>query len=100
MHTHTHAHKYKHNLDFSADYGVQPPLFMSEFDSHQILLHLLLCYALLVWQLYFRFKFLLVFIDYIPFWFLISDWIWPNKNEILVRVRPNKNRIHNMIFSH
>ena len=63
----THTCTHKHNLDFSADYGVQPPLFMFEFDSHQVLLRLLLCYVLLVHQLYFRFKFLLVFIDYFSF---------------------------------
>ena len=36
-----------HNLEFSVDYEVQPPLFMFEFDSYQVLLYLLLCYVLL-----------------------------------------------------
>ena len=36
-HTHTtHTHTHTHNLDFSADYGVHPPLFMLEFDSHEV----------------------------------------------------------------
>ena len=47
---------------------------MFEFDSHQVLL-CLLCYVLLVHQLHFRFKFLLIFIGYFPFWFLIGD-LW------------------------
>ena len=33
------------------------------------------CYVLLAQQLYFRFKFLLAFIGYFPFWFLIGD-LW------------------------
>ena len=63
----TRTRTHKHNLDVSADDGAQPPLFMFEFDSHQVLLRLLLCYVLLVHQLYFRLMFLLVFIDYFPF---------------------------------
>ena len=53
----------------------QLPLFMFEFDSHQVLLCLLLCYVLLDINYFFDFKFLLVFIGYFPFWFLISD-LW------------------------
>ena len=56
-HTFTHRHTtphHTHNLDLSADYGVHPQLFMFEFDSHQVLSCLLLCY---VHQLYFQFKF-------------------------------------------
>ena len=51
--THTHARMHIHNLEFSVDYGVQPPLIMLEFDSRQILLCLLLCYVLLAHQLFF-----------------------------------------------
>ena len=52
---HTHAGKHIHNLDFSVNYGAQPPPFMFEFDSHQVLLCLLLCYVPLVHQLFFRY---------------------------------------------
>ena len=73
--TDTLTHTHTHNLDFSANYGVHPPLFMFEFDFHQVLLCLLLCYVLLVHQLYFWFKFYLIqfFSGYFPFWFLIGD---------------------------
>ena len=71
----THARTHAQNLEFSADYGVQPQLFMFKFDSHQVLIYLLLCYVILVRQLYFWFQFLLYFICYFPFWFLIDD-LW------------------------
>ena len=46
-----------YNLDFSVNYRLHPPLLMSEFDSHQVLLCLLWCYILLVHLLYFWFEF-------------------------------------------
>ena len=46
--TPTHARAHIHNSEFFADYGTQSPLFMFEFDSHQALLCLLLCYELLI----------------------------------------------------
>ena len=50
-HTHTHAHKHTHthtHTHTSPDYGAHTPLFIFEFESHQALLCLLLCYVLLV----------------------------------------------------
>ena len=42
----------RHNLDFSDDYDAHPAVFMFEFDFQQVSLCLLLCYVLLVYQLY------------------------------------------------
>ena len=42
-HTRTHTRTNKDNLDFSTYYGAQTPLFVFEFDSHLVLLRLLLC---------------------------------------------------------
>ena len=58
VHTHTHTHTHTrhtqmHNLKFSVDHQPQPPLLMFQFDSHQILLRLLLHFILLVHQLFF-----------------------------------------------
>ena len=46
-----------HNLDFSADCGVQPSMFMFEFDSHDDLLCFLLFCALSIDHLYFYLSF-------------------------------------------
>ena len=76
IHTHTHTHTHTrhtqmHNLKISVDHQPQPPLLMFQFDSHQILLRLLLHFILLVH--FFDFKFLLVFIGYFPFWLLTAN---------------------------
>ena len=70
------ARTHLHNLEFSVDYGVQPPLFMSEFGPHQafVVFVVMLC-TRSISIIFFDFKFLLVFIDYFPFWFLIGD-LW------------------------
>ena len=41
IHTHTHIHTQLDFLDFSANYGAHTPLFIPEFDSHQVLICLL-----------------------------------------------------------
>ena len=64
-----------------------------EFDFHQVLLRLLLCYVLLVHQSYFRFKFLLVFSDYFPFWFLIGD-LYLTQQKCNLRIPTKSYRIN------
>ena len=79
-HTRTHARTHIRNLEFSVDYGAQPLLLMFKSDSHQVLLCLLFCYALLVHQLFFRFEDFISFHWLLPIlihncWFMISGTI-------------------------
>ena len=47
-HKHTHTHTHTHNLDFFCRLWAHSLLIIFEFDSHQVLQCLLLCYVLLV----------------------------------------------------
>ena len=88
-HTNTHTHTHTHTDTYiSVDYGPHPPLFISEFHSHQAVAFVVTLCAINASITIINFSYLkdlLVFSGYFPFWFLIVN-IWSNKSTILGKV--------------
>ena len=86
-HTHTHTQR-ERDTHISVDYGAHPPLFISEFHSHQAVAFVVMLCAISASITIINFSYLkdlLVFSGYFPFWFLIGN-IWSNKSTILGKV--------------
>ena len=90
--TRTYAYARTHNLDFSADYGECPSLFMFEFDSYLVLL----CFSVITLSVsvILLIKVLITSSNYYYFSLVTSNFdswlviyhIWPTKNTILSQI--------------